>query len=215
MKLHIDISFRVSKFIKLFCLSDLLLFAGWGFIEPLFALFIVNQIEGGTMITVGMLAAIYWIIKSLIQIPIANFLDKTDGEKDDFYVLVISLVFVGITAFLFALATQVWHLILIQFFHALAMGLYFPAWTGIFSRHLDQKHEALDWALNSTLIGLGTGITGFIGGILANWVGFTAIFILVGFLSLLSAVIIITAPNLMFPKKKQGEELFIKDHAPI
>lgn len=184
---------------------------------PIFAVFVINQVVGATVVTLGISAAIYWIVKSLIQIPIANFLDKTDGERDDFYVLVGGLVLAGVTALLFSQIKEVWQLYAVEVVHAIAFGLYVPSWTGMFSRHLDKKHESLDWSLNSTTVGIASGITGLAGGALASWVGFSAVFFLAAFFCFAAAALIFAVPDIIFPKQKtnQPQEIYIKDHAPL
>jgi len=213
MKRIIDININVSSFVRKFILADLFLIGGWGLIGPIFAVFIIERVEGATLVTLGIAAAIYWILKSLIQIPVANFLDSTDGERDDFYALVMALIMASMTAFLFMFITKAWHLYLVEVIHAIAFGLYVPSWTGMFSRHLDKKHESLDWSLNSTTVGIASGVTGLLGGWVANAFDFSVVFALAATLSFISAIVIFMAPNLVFPKKENtNAEIFLKDH---
>ena len=95
-------SIRVNTIIRHFILADLALLAGWGLIEPVFAVFILDRIEGATVITIGIAAAIYWLTKSILQVPIAVMLDKNTGEKDEYMVLIFGLALAGLTAFSFA-----------------------------------------------------------------------------------------------------------------
>lgn len=211
MKFKLSINIKISRIVKFFILSDILLLSGWGLISPIFSVFIVQKIAGATLITVGIASAIYWIVKSLIQFPIANYLDKTNGEKDDFYALVIGLIFAGITAFLFSLVTKPWHLYLIELLQALAFGLYVPAWNAMFSRHLDKGSYAFEWALESAGVGVSSGVAGIVGGILANTLGFKAVFIFGGIMSLVAALTVLAVPNLIFPAKT-GKIEALKNH---
>jgi len=214
MKINIDLKLDINRVVKFFILSDLTFLAGWGLLDPLFAVFVTKNIPGATLATVGIMAGIYWIFKSLLQIPISIFLDKTDGEKDDFYALVSGLLLASLVLFSFMAATEVWHLYLIQVFKALAFALYMPAWTAILSRHLDKDKIAFEWALASTSAGFAIGLTGLIGGWLAN-LGFNLIFLLGGFFGLCGAVLLILAPNLIIPSKKINiAEGILRDHGP-
>src|SRR5271154_4052608 len=102
MKIRVNIDIKVGRLVKYFVISDFFLLAGWGFIDPIFSVFIVQKIAGGTLITVGIAAAIYWIIKSILQIPIAKYLDKTPGEKDDLMALIGGLLLAGVSAMAFS-----------------------------------------------------------------------------------------------------------------
>lgn len=214
MQISIDFKLDVNRIVKYFILSDLTFLAGWGLLDPLFAVFITKNIPGSTMMTVGIMAAIYWGVKSIFQIPISMFLDKFDGEKDDFYALIVGILLASLTMFSFMAASQVWHLYLIQFFKAIAFALYVPAWTAILSRHLDRDKVAFEWALASTSAGFAIGLTGLVGGWLAE-MSFNLMFLVGGSLGLCSAIFLIMAPNLILPPRKMKvSESVIRDHGP-
>lgn len=214
--LNINFNFRnlkVNRLIRFFVISDLFLWSGWGLINPIFAIFIVNRIEGATVVTIGIASAVYWIVKALFQMPVALYLDKHDGERDDFHALVSGLILSGIAAFSFVLVRSPVGLFFVVFLQALAFGLYTPAFSAIFSRHLDKKNYAFDWSLDSTSVGLTLGITAFVGAALAEAFGFDVIFIITSVFSFASAVTLIFIPNLILPEVKT-ETPIIRDHSP-
>jgi len=167
---------KIGKLVRLFVLGDLALLAGWGLIKPVFALFIIDKIAGATVVTVGIAAAVYWIVKAIVQLPIANFLDGTPSEKDDFIVLILGLLLASVSALTFIFIDRIWQLYTLEFIHAVAFAMYVPAWSGIFSRHLDKNHEALDWSLDNAGMSFAAGVTGLASGILVLYFGFKAIF---------------------------------------
>jgi MFS family permease len=213
MKIKINIDIKVGRVVKFFVLSDLFLLLGWGLIEPVFSVFIVQRIAGATLITVGIAAAVYWILKSILQIPIANYLDKTMGEKDDFMALVGGLLIAGLSSFAFGWASSVWQLYAIQALHAVGFALYVPSWSAIFSRHLDKDRISFDWSLDSTAAGIAAGISGLLSGIIASIFGFLGVFILGGILSIAAAFILIIVPDLILPKP-QKTEVVVKEKTP-
>jgi MFS family permease len=218
MRFSVNINFnlkdlKVNRLIRFFVVSDLFFWSGWGMINPIFAIFIVNRIEGATIVTVGAASAIYWVVKALFQMPVALYLDKHEGERDDFHALVSGLILGGIAAFLFLFVNSIAGLYLVVFVQALAFGLYTPSWSAIFSRHLDKKNYAFDWSLDNTAIGLALGITAFVGAALAKLFGFDSIFILTGVLSFTSAMILLFVPDLILPGVKT-ETPPIQDHSP-
>ncbi len=213
MRLRVNINIQVNRVVKFFVLSDLFLLAGWGFIDPVFSVFIVRNIPGATLATVGISAGIYWIIRSLCQVPIAKFLDRTEGERDDFYALVTGLVVAGFSALLFALVTNVWQLYAVQAVRALAFAFYGASWPTIFSRHLDKDKVSFDWTLDSVSVGLAAGTSGLLGGIVANQFGFTSVFLFGSVLALAAAFLLLSVPNLIAPKPTTPTAE-IKDHRP-
>ncbi len=211
IKININIKeLKINKIIKYFIISDLLLLGGWGLIGPIFSIFIIEKIQGATLITVGISAAIYFLVKSLTQLPVAIYLDKTLSEKDDFYTLILALFLAGLTALCFIMVNTIWELYLIQILHAIAFGLYVPSWSGIFSRHMDKDHYSFDWSLDSATIGLASGVTALIGGTFANFFGFNSVFIMVGILSFISAIVLLLVPHLIIPLRKRKEAMISK-----
>ncbi len=198
---------RVTKFL---ILSDLLILSGWGMIDPIFAIFLIQRIEGATLISIGFLATIYWIIKALLQIPISLVLDKTDGEIDDFYAIIFGLMVIGISAFSLMLVTEMWQVYIVQFIKAVGFSLYVPAWSAVFSRHLDRGHATFDWAVQNSSVGLGIGLAGAIGGSVASLLGFNILFLLIGLLALASAAVLLFVPDVILPRKTTIDPQIIK-----
>ncbi len=205
MNIRIHIKVKISRIIKFFVLSDLLLVAGWGLAEPIFSIFVINQVRGATLVTVGVAVAIYWILRSVLLIPIARVLDKIRGERDDFYALIAGLCIAAATAVWFVFVREVWQLYLAQALHAIGFALYVTAWSGMFSRHLDGDRVSFEWAIENTALSVAAGVSGLLGGIIASRFGFSVVFISVAALSLIAAVTLIAAPEIVFPKKGTQE----------
>lgn len=218
MRFSVNINFnfkdlKVNRLIRFFVIADLFFWSGWGFVNPIFALFIVNRIEGASVLTVGIASAIYWLTKAIFQMPVAIYLDKHKGERDDFHSLVSGLILAGIAAMSFLLVKTVVGLYLVIFVQALAFGLYTPAWSAIFSRHLDKKNNAFDWSLDQTVVGLALGVTAFVGSALVVVFGYDAIFICTSLLSFASAILLLFVPDLILPGANKEKPL-MRDHNP-
>lgn len=194
----------VNRVIKFLIASSALLYSGWGFVMPVFAIFIVqNIVEGGpteAAKVAGFAFFIYWSVKSLLQIPISRHLDEHSGEKDDFWFMVLGMIIAGLPPFGFLLASAAWHIYAFEVVHALGMALFVPSWNAIFTRHMDKGREAFEWGIDSTFLGLGAAVTGAIGGIMAALFGFTAIFISAGLISILSGLILLVIHKDILPK---------------
>ena len=192
----------LNKIIRYLIISDLLLWGGWGFIDPIFSIFIIENIAGATLISVGLLATIYWGAKSIAQIPIAIILDKNKGENDDFYMLIAGILIAGASALAFVFVKELWQAYLIQFFKGIGFALYLPAWMAMFSRHLNKKHTAFDWAINSSSVGIGIGLAGLLGGSIASLFGFKSVFIATSLFAILSALVLFLIHKSILPKNR-------------
>jgi MFS family permease len=181
-------------------ISDIFLLAGWGLIDPVFSVFIIQRVVGGSLTVIGIAAAIYWIIRSVAQIPIANMLDRIPGEHDDFMALVGGLLLVGVSAIAMCWVTRVWELYLVHAIQAIAFAFYYAAWPTIYSRHLDKDAISLDWSLDSSVAGIGAGVAGFLGGVIAETLGYDVVFIGAGVMAFIAAFVLLAVPDLILPK---------------
>ena len=200
MSIKLDFLPPINRIVRYFIIGDLIMWSGWGFIDPLFSIFVIKSVAGATLTSIGLLATIYWFTKGILQLPISLFLDRTDGEKDDFYALIFGLMVMGIASFSFMIAKNMTHIYLIQFIKSVGFALYIPAWSAIVSRHLDKNHTAFEWAASSSAVSLGTGAAGFFGGVVASFAGFDFVFLIVGLMSLFSAAVLLFVPDLILPK---------------
>lgn len=192
----------INKVVKVMVFSDLFLHAGWGLVVPILAIYIVGNIQGGDAKVAGIAVGIYWLGKSIMQIPIAHYLDKNHGEKDDYYALIGGTLLSSFTALGFIFATLPWHMYLLQGIHALGMAMAIPSWAGIFTRHIQKKREAFCWGLDSSFIGLGAGVGGILGGIIAQTLGFVILFIGVSILGIIASLLFLLVGKDILPKER-------------
>ena len=181
----------INKIIKVLMLSDFIIISAFGFVAPIFALFLTDKIQGGTIETVGYAAAIYWVAAVLTRLPIARHIDKTKSEKDDFYFMIFGSILIAVVPFLWVFSTKIWHIYFIQALYGLGYSLRMPGWFGMFTRHIDKGHEGYEWSFDSLVSGVGSGITAALGGIMAARMGFNALFIVIGALSIIGSAVLI------------------------
>lgn len=180
---------------------DFAINSAFGSFAPIFAIFLTTQIEGGNVQVAGFATAAYWISKSFLQLPIARFLDKTDGEKDDFYALFIGYLLGSFSIFLYLFASEPFHIYLIEAFLGVSMAVAVPAWYGIFTRHIDHNHTSFEWSLESVFsVGIATALSGALGGIIATQFGFNVLFIGAGILSLIGSFFVLILSPYMIKK---------------
>lgn len=192
----------INKVIRVLIISDFFLMAAWGLITPVLAIFILNKIQGGDVSVAGIAIGIYWFLKALIQIPLGKYLDKTTGEKDDYYFVIFGTALTSLVPLGFIFATLTWHIYALQAIHAVGMAMVIPAWGGIFTRHIDKGKEAMTWGMESSSLSMGTGIASIIGGFIAKFYGFLPIFIGVSVLGMIATFLLLLIAKDLIPKEK-------------
>ena len=167
---------------------------------PLFALFVVENI-GAAAAAVGFASAIYWVVKSVLQLPIARWIDKNHGELDDYYSLLIGLAITTAGVFLFYFTRELWHVFVIQALIGIGDAFVVPPLYAIFSRHLDQNTEGFEWALQSSFsFGAGSALGGALSGLLVGTLGIRPLFLINGILMLVGLIILFFLKPYIRPK---------------
>ncbi len=198
MRFHIP---SVNKVIAIIIASDFMVTTGSALLSPIFALFITQQVSGGSARAVGFAIAIYWITKSVIQLPIARYLDRNHGEVDDYYFMIFGLLAdASVLCAYYFFATTVWHVYFFQGLLGIADAFLLPPFYAIFTRHIDPGSEGFEWSIRSSFsFGGGAAIGGALGGILLGIVGFHAVFLIAALFNILSVITLLSMRPYIMP----------------
>lgn len=178
---------RINHAIRTLITSDFLINSGFSIFQPVFAVFVTKQISNGSVEVVGFAVAIAQIVKSLLQIPVARYLDRNHGEYDDYYAMVIGSAIVACTPFMYLFAHEAAHIYIIQAFFGIGTALAVPPWYAIFTRHIDRMQENIEWSMESVAIGLSGAGAAALSGIVVTTFGFNAAFIVGGIFAMAGA----------------------------
>lgn len=81
----------------------------------------------------------------------------------------------------------------VQFLYGLTSALTLPGWYAIFTRHIDKRHEGMEWGVYTTFVDLGGAAAAGIGGFLASNFGFNNLFIIASVVSFIGALFLLGA----------------------
>lgn len=175
MKIRINITVNKAIQVMLFYLFFVVL--STALFGPIFAVFITKSITGATLRTVGFAVAFYGIAKSILQIPMARFLDKHKGERDDFYALMVGAVVAVVYPFGLVFVSEIWHLYTLEILAGLGDASLMAAYYSLFARHVDKGSEGFEWSLFSVGgLTISSSIGVAVGGIIAELFGFRFLF---------------------------------------
>lgn len=190
--MRIKINITVNRTVQILLLYLFTINVAGGLFGPLYAIFITKSILGATLKTVGFAIALGAVAKSVLQVPLARFLDSNRGERDDFYALLAGAVIGVIYPFLLITASKVWHIYSLEIMSGLGSALLMAAYYSLFARHVDKGAEGFEWSLFSigglTISG---AIGAAIGGVLVDVFGFRLVFLISGIINLLVMFILL------------------------
>ncbi len=197
---------EISLVVRILTLSDIAILVGFGLISPIFAVFILGSIEGGSLEVAGLASAIYLLAKSIGQIPIGILADKIKGERDDFWIMLCGSIAYSFVPLVYIVTKTPMQLYILQFFYGLAAAMALPTWYAIFTRHIDKNREGMEWSIYSTLVNLGAAVAASLSGFLAHRFGFNNLFVIVSILSFLGSFFLLIIYKKMKMPKKDGKK---------
>lgn len=198
---------NINLVIRLLIISDVIWNGAIGLLGPIFAIFVVDFIEGANVAVVGVATTVFLITKSLVQIPAATIIDRIRGEKDDYWILFISSLVVAFIPLLYLIIHTPLHLYLVQFLYGIAMAFTFPSYMAIFTRHIDRDKEGTEWGIYFTLTDLSAAVAATIGGVMAETIGFRALIIAVVIIRIISALILQPIRYRLYPVSKRQQTM--------
>lgn len=169
----------INRVIRLLISSDVTLFFAIGLLAPIFAIFVLQDVQGGTLKVVGLAASMYWIARTLTTVPLSKFMDKTKGERDEYYFMLIGSYIMAAIPLFYIWSTQPWHIYLLGFINGSAGSMAVPGWRILFTNHLDKGRTGYEWSIEDVGVGVAIAISSFLGAFLADIFGFKILFILI------------------------------------
>jgi len=169
------IKFSINKIVLILIKADFFFFSALGLVAPIFAVFLTDKLQDGSLEVAGFAAAIY--------------LDKKRGERDDLIFLIVGYLIVALAHFAYTQATLSWHIYIIEAIYAFGMAMAMPGWSAIFTRHIDKGKEGFEWSIEHVAYAIGMAVTSAVGGVFAARFGFNTVFIIAGIIAMIGALL--------------------------
>ncbi len=171
----------LNKTLRLLIISDIFIFSGFGLVTPILAIFIKDNLIGGTIFAAGVASTIFLITHSILQI----LFSYTFNPKDRLWMLLVGTgLMIGIP-FGYIFSTHIWNIFALEFVYGISAAFAYPSWSSLFTSHLEKRKRGFQWSIYSSSVGIGMAITAAAGAWLAEKIGFKAVFIITGFLTII------------------------------
>jgi len=180
---------KLNPKLLLLILSDILILSSFGLIGPIFAIFIMDGLKGGNLVTAGLATTIFLVVKSCVQLPLSRFF--IDKEKHKTHSLLLGTLLIISVPFIYAAAKSVSTIFIAQAIYGLGAAMAYPAWFSLFTTYMNKKHKGFEYTLWSTGVGIGSAIAAYLGAEVADIVGFKYLFFLVGAIAVMGFLLLI------------------------
>ncbi|VVB83055.1 Multidrug resistance protein MdtG [uncultured archaeon] len=177
----------MNKTLKLLIISDIFILGGFGLISPIIAIFIKDNLVGGTLFAAGVASAIFLIVHAVLQLIFAEVF----SPKDRRWMLLFGTGLIVTVPFIYIFSTNIWHIFVAQVIYGIGAGFSYPAWYSLFTTNVEKKSSGFQWSVNNSAISIGTAITAAAGAWMAERLGFQLVFAITGAVSVLGLLILL------------------------
>lgn len=177
----------MHKVLRILILSDLFIIGSFGLVQPIFAVFMLQNVVGTTLTSIGIAVTIQLVTKAVMQIIVAKWTDEEAGNRRELGTLFVGSILMSLVSFGYIWATNLSILYTLQFLYGLGAALAFPGWVVIYTRYIRAEKAGYEWSVYSTIVSLGTAAAASIGAYMAEVFSFTYLFIIIGTLSLVGS----------------------------
>lgn len=176
--------FQINPIVKSFIISETFLWSAWNFVTPIFAIFVVSNIQGGDVQIAASAFSVYLIARVFSELLSGRYLlKKTDRDK--FVITIIGILFISLSYVGFAFSRTILFLFIFYAIAGIGLGIASPAKNSLFSTHLDKNKEPSEWGIYDAVTFIGMALATALGGFIAGQYGFQFLFFLASIINLL------------------------------
>jgi MFS family permease len=180
---------KLNNVVKCLIAFDTSIVAAGALIAPIFAIFVVNNIVGGSAAVVGFATSIYMVSFSIARLTSAYYVDKKLSERGRVALSVVGVLMVGTSFLLCVAASRLWHVYALQALNGIGTALRYSPIMSLFTRYIDKGRESFEWGLYAVSTSLGQAFAASVGGALVDEFGFEAVFVITGGTIMVSSII--------------------------
>jgi len=176
----------MNRTLKLLIISDIFVFGGMGLVSPILAIFIKDNLVGGTIIAAGVASMIFLITHSLLQLLFAYKFNP----RDRLWMIWVGTALIALVPFGYIFSTHIYHIYLVEFIFGIGAAFAYPSWSSLFTSNLEKGKRGFQYSIYSSSVGIGTAITAGVGALLAEKTSFQLVFGLTGLLAIIGLLIL-------------------------
>lgn len=181
-----------GKVLRAMTLNDITYWGADAFIVVIFALYVVNFIEGGSATHVGFAFFVYNLMRALLSIPVGQFFDRHRGYVDEVWGLAITSFAAGSVYMLLSQASQLWHLYAAMLALGFISAVNLTSWKVLFYNNIEKKEYGQTVGIYQTAVAVAYSLAAALGGIVGDRFGFDIVILLGGIVMFIGGFVPLT-----------------------
>lgn len=182
-----------NKALRILLITNGLILLSGAMFGPIYALF-VEEI-GGDLLSAGLTGGIFALAAGLTTLVAGRYADKF---KRDEYIVAGGYALLGIGFLLYTAVHSLLFLFAVQILIGFAEAMYSPAFDALYSRHITKKKAGREWGAWESMNYFSAALGAALGGVVASFLGFSALFVMMASLCFISVFIILRVPKRVF-----------------
>ncbi|MCX6211885.1 MAG: MFS transporter [Bacteroidetes bacterium] len=175
---------NLNKTSKILLIASSLWYFGEGLFGPLFALY--AEKIGGDLLDITWAWAAYLMATGFFYVLVGKLVNKSKYKKQ---VMILGYGLNALLTFGYIFVHNTQQLFLIQIGLGIAEALSAPIWDSLFAHHLEDNTNTFHWSIANGHPHFVSGIAIAIGGLIANYISFEALFITMGIIQTIATII--------------------------
>lgn len=179
-----------NKALTILSITNIIFVLGASMFPPIFALFV--QRIGGGVLAASTIWATFAVMTGFFMLFLSRFGDRV---KEKEYLIAVGYLFrfAGWLGYFFA--GFLWQLYVLQIILALGEALGTPAFSAVYSEHLNKGRYIRQWGVWNSLNFFIVGVSSLLGGIIVAQFNFKILFLIMAFLAAASFFLLIIQPR--------------------
>ncbi|MEM4318279.1 MAG: MFS transporter [Candidatus Pacearchaeota archaeon] len=177
----------MKTIVKLLILSDFFIFTGLGLISPIIAIFIKENLVGGSIHAAGIASMIFIFIRSILQ-PVFAYIAQ---PKHRLSMLIGGTSLILLVPIIYFFSSNVIHFYIASIIYGIGAAIAYPPWLSYFTRNLTKGAEGFEWSVYYSVEGVGSAIAALIGGYAVEKIGFYSVFIIVAIMLFFGLLVVL------------------------
>ena len=174
----------LSKFSRILLIASSLWYFGEGLFGPLFAIY--AEKIGGDILDITWAWATYLVVTGLFYVLVGRLLNASKYKKQ---VMIGGYALNALLTFGYIFVHNTKSLFLIQVGLGIAEALSTPIWDSLFASNMEDTENTFHWGLATGHTHFISGIAIAIGGLIAHYISFDALFIVMGCIQLVATLV--------------------------